>query len=414
MEYINVLRQGGLVKLWTGQVVSAIGDRLFELAVVWLAVDQVGARAGLFVVGGTLASLVFGLFGGVFADRWNRRIMMIATDLVRASVLFTLVGIVYMVQLQLWHLALATAVLGALNALFEPALYGSLPAIAKDYRSLQAANGLIDMTWRLSNTAGPALASLLLGTVSVGVLFLADGLTFLLSALAIFLIGGGYAWRSLPDEGSQQQSPLADLRDGVRILRGNKTLMWSYAIMTMQGNILWAMTFMVGVPLYVTQVLGLPVVMTGWIMTSYSIGNVLGSLIVGNMFVRRPVRMMYCGTVLWSLGFLVLIVGQSFPAALVGAFIASFGGPMEDVMQLLIIQRELPQRAIGKVYSMRMVFAEVGLAAGMLLSTIYSIVPVAQGMLFFTMIQLTAGVYGLVRFGSKSTPVTMSAAPAAN
>jgi MFS transporter, DHA3 family, macrolide efflux protein len=413
MEYISVLRQGSILKLWLGQVISAIGDRLFELAVVWLAVDQVGAQAGLFVVGGTVASLIFGLFGGVFADRWNRRTMMIATDIVRATVLTILVAIVAFGALQLWHLAIATTVLGALNALFQPALYGSLPTLAHDYRSLQAANGLIDMTWRLSNTMGPALASLLLGTVSVGVLFVADGLTFVLSAVAVFLIGGSYAWRAVPEDAAPQ-SPLADLRDGIRILRGHKVLLWSYAIMNMPGNILWAMTFVVGMPLYVTQVLGLPVVMTGWVMTAYSIGNVLGSLILGNMTVRWPIRVMYAGTILWSLGFLVLLVGQSFPATLLGAFIAAFGGPMEDVMQLLIIQRDLPKRAIGKVYSMGMVFAEFGLAAGMLLSTIYQVVPVAEGMAFFTMLQLTTGIYGFVRFGLKSEPINVNTAPLPN
>ena len=414
MEFVKVLRQRAIQQLWYGQVISAIGDRLFEVAVVWLAVEEVGERAGLIVVAGTLASLGFGVFGGVFADRWNRRTTMVISDLLRAGVLFSLVAIAVFAELQLWQLAVATTLLGALNALFEPALYASLPALSPDRRSLQAANGLIDMTWRISNTTGPAIAGVLLATTPVSLLFFADGLTFILSALAIYTIGRGYAWRPAR-EIEDQQSPVADLRDGVRVLSEHKVLLWSYIITSTQGNVMWALTFMVGIPLYVSDVLELDASAFGWIITSYGVGNVLSSFVLGNRSVRRHVVVMYAGTVLLSAGFLVMVIGGTFTAALIGAFLASLGGPLEDVMQLLIIQNELPPTVIGKVYSLRTVFEDVGFAAGLgLAALLYNALSVSDGIALVVLIQMSAGLYGIVRFGLRAQPLALDSKPVAN
>jgi MFS transporter, DHA3 family, macrolide efflux protein len=90
VDYFYALTQRRLFVLWIGQVLSAIGDQLFIVAAVWLAVQMAGRSAALVAAANFTAALVFGLLGGVYADRLNRRTVMIVVDLVRAAAVLTL------------------------------------------------------------------------------------------------------------------------------------------------------------------------------------------------------------------------------------------------------------------------------------------------------------------------------------
>src|SRR6185312_6312102 len=71
MNFLKALRLPQIALLWTSQVLSAIGDYFYTLAVLWIAVKTSGSAAGLVAGAGALTTIAFGLFGGVFADRWN-------------------------------------------------------------------------------------------------------------------------------------------------------------------------------------------------------------------------------------------------------------------------------------------------------------------------------------------------------
>jgi len=153
-----MLRQRHLAILWVSQVLSAIGDNLYTIAVLWTAVRVAGGRAGIVAAAGTVATLVFGMLGGVYADRWDRQRTMAAVDLLRAATVAVLPILAWRGMLQLWHLAAVAVVVSGLGALFDPALQASLPALVNDRQMLQATNGLMDMTRRLARAIGPSLA----------------------------------------------------------------------------------------------------------------------------------------------------------------------------------------------------------------------------------------------------------------
>jgi DHA3 family macrolide efflux protein-like MFS transporter len=90
LSVTHVFRQRHLALLWFSQLLSAVGDQLYEIAVVWLAVQLVANEAGFVLSAGALSRLVLGLLGGVYADRWNRRKTMLTVDLMRCGVVLTL------------------------------------------------------------------------------------------------------------------------------------------------------------------------------------------------------------------------------------------------------------------------------------------------------------------------------------
>ena len=91
MKTLSVLRRPDIFKLWISQLFSAIGDNFFDMAVVWIATQEVGAVAGLIVLAGSVPTLIFGIPGGVLVDRWDRRLTLAIVDGLRMSVLLVLV-----------------------------------------------------------------------------------------------------------------------------------------------------------------------------------------------------------------------------------------------------------------------------------------------------------------------------------
>src|SRR5260370_16418099 len=85
MGFFRVLKKPHLTVLWLSQVLSAMGNYFYEIAVMWTATKTVGGSAGLIIAAETTSMLVFGLLGGVYSDRWNRRTVMVMVDLLRSS-----------------------------------------------------------------------------------------------------------------------------------------------------------------------------------------------------------------------------------------------------------------------------------------------------------------------------------------
>src|SRR5207245_1650431 len=100
-----------------------------------------GSGAGIIVAAESVSMLVFGLLGGVYADRWNRRTVMISVDIMRAVAVAILPLLALTGALQLWHLVVVAIIVGSLSSLFDPALQASLPTLAGDTQTLQATNG---------------------------------------------------------------------------------------------------------------------------------------------------------------------------------------------------------------------------------------------------------------------------------
>jgi len=396
LEFIRVLRQRDVLLLWIGKLVSAIGDKFFDIAVVWIATKEVGAAAGGVVVAGTIASLIFWLLGGVYADRWNRRSTMIATDVLRALVLLWLVVIMMTGQLQLWHIGVITAILSALNALFQPALIASLPEIVPDTRQLQATNALMDITTRVAMSIAPVLAGYLLALTTAENLFLFDALTFIISAVALYAIGGKYKWKT---DNAKQKDIRADIIEGFRLIVAHRPLAWGIFLVIFSLNIVWSLFYIIGIPLYAQQVLGGDALAFGMIATAYGVGNVVGGFIIGNLQTDRRLLLLFGGNLVLGFGFVILALSASLPLAMLGAFFASFGGPMTDVTLLVLMQKELPSGTIGKTYSLRMIVSDIGSMIGLGVAPLfYAVFDIQTGMFLCAVATAIIGIIGLIRF----------------
>lgn len=406
MAFLKVLRVRHLALLWVSQVLSAMGDYFYEIAVMWIAIKMVGGAAGIVVVAETGAGLLFGLLGGVYADRWNRRTTMVVVDVLRAMAVATLPFVALAGTLPLWYLVIVAVIVGSLGALFDPALQASLPALTGDTQTLQATNGLMDVTRRLARMLGPSLAGVLIAFIPLTHFFTLDAISFGISALTVFSLGRRYAWKALRGEHGDEISPtrgisgiMKEIGGAFWLVQRHTLLLWAIMANGLAA-VVWGMAFIVGVPLLAANALKGGVGAYGLIVGAYGVGNVASNLVVGSLRIRRRGLTIFLGKLILGIGFLLLANSVNLWMALLCAAFAAIGGPMGDIISVTMIQTDLPSDQIGKVFSLFMMVESAGLSLGLILAApLYALLNVRMVIDLSALLELTVAVLGLLRFG---------------
>ena len=352
--YLQLIRGNRSFRyLWAGQVISLTGDwfNLIASAALIATLTQSGtAIGGLFVVR-MLAPFLVSPFAGVVADRYNRRAILIITDVLRC---FVVLGFLLVREPQhVWLIYALTAVQAASQGFYFPAWNALLPDITKP-GEVGIANALSSATWSVMLAFGSALGGLVAGAVGVYPAFVIDGLTFILSALILLRMPYQPTLKHASD-----RSFAAGIRqyiDGLSYLRRHIDT-FSIAI---QKAILGF--FIIGF-FQVAQVTiaeqHFPIgeggsISMGLIYVMAGIGSGL-SPILGRNWARdrdRRLRLMIAfGYVCASAGFLICSTLISLPVVLFGALLRGVGGGLVWVLGTQLLLQIVPNEVRGRVFS---------------------------------------------------------------
>src|SRR5215203_3682963 len=200
----HLLKNARFLRLWIGQGTSFLGDAVSMVALVVLVVQVTGSASA---VGGALVARLLPALAsplaGVLADRLDRRLILVASDLARAGLV---VGLV------LATIYVLVFLLGLARTLFNPTVRAAFPSVVGG-GDLTRANALITGTFSVSETAGPALGGVLVATVGVDAAFVLDAATYLISAAMLSLIP-----LPRPEREEQEAGFGEDLRSGFAYL----------------------------------------------------------------------------------------------------------------------------------------------------------------------------------------------------
>jgi MFS family permease len=183
--------------LWSGQAISFVGDAAFIVALGWRVTDLTGRASSLGYVLAlqSLAMLTTLLLGGVLADRYPRRLLMICSDLARAVVVAIFFAIDATGHLSLPAILILAACFGLADGFFQPAFSGIVPLMVET-ELLPSASSWLGIARQGSAVVGPAIAASLYGTVGPSTVWAIETLSFLVSAAAVWLARP----RTIPDE----------------------------------------------------------------------------------------------------------------------------------------------------------------------------------------------------------------------
>ena len=365
MFVLSPLTRRPIAELWTGQVLAATGAEFYAVAVVWVAADLIGRDAGYLSAlqaGGLLAG---SLFGGIITDRWRHGTTMIAADLVRAALVFTLslAGLMHAMSLPLL-VAIAGSV-SLITASFDPSLQATLPVLAPDPVLRHATNGLFDATKRMARIMGPSLIALVNGILPTGQFFTVTAATFLLSALAVRLVTRRLGTEPPHRAETGAAAVIDSVVGGFRALRGHPVVIYGL-LAGLIANGTWAMGYLLGMVLYLRETSADPLTSYGLMMTAYGIGNVASNLILASLGPGRPALRLVTSKLVFGLGILLLPLGHGQAWLMAVAGCAAINGPLGDLAMLHLLQTCFPPQRLAQVYRMQMCTVSAGMFAAYL------------------------------------------------
>lgn len=340
---VGALRERNFRLLFIGQSVSALGNALVPVALVFAILDLTHSPADLgYVLGAEAAAqVVFLLAGGVIADRLSRRAVMLGADSVRGCAEAALGVLLITGQPSVWLIAALAAVQGTAGALFMPASTGLTPAVVSQ-ANLQQANQIQQVTSSGAGVAGPALAGLLVVAASPGWAILADAVSFGVSVAFLATLDLTAAPRL------SRQRFVTDLREGWDEFR-SRTWLWTIVAVSAVFNFLITAYFVLGPVVSQRSYGGAAAWAT--VATVGGVGSVAGGLLALRLRPRHPLRLAVSASCLLPLPSLAFAAGLPVPAIAVAAALAGTGLIVFYSQFITTMQRQVPERTLSRVSS---------------------------------------------------------------
>lgn len=386
---LRVFGNRGFTLLWTAQLVSTIGTALTSLAASILIYRLTGSAlsVGLMLMATAAPSLLVGLLAGVFVDRYDRKRIMIISDVLRALLV---AAIPVLVTLHIGWLYVAVALTSAIGQFFEPAHASVLPEVASD-EELAAANSLIAISAFGSTAIGFAASGLIASRLPIAWAFYLDALTFLFSAVCILLI------RIKPQAASEPTSAavvMRNLRAGVRFLLDNAMLR-SLLVTSAPVLIGFGLSNALLLP-FAHQALKASEFEYGLQEGLTSVGFVVGSLLMANLADRwREGQWIAVSFIGMALAGIAYAYTSSVPLAIVIITLSGFLNAPSSIARRLVIQRHTPREMRGRVNSAFFVSRDVLFLVGMGAAGLADVLDIRLLYLLSALLILVSGIWVL-------------------
>jgi MFS family permease len=355
----GVLAERPFRLLWLGRTSSLLGDALIPVALAFAVLQELDASAGelgLVLAAFSVSRVAFTLVGGVWADRLERRFVMIACDAIRATVELFTFAMLLAGAMELWMFAATAALFGAASAFFGPASTGLVAETVSRPR-LQQASALISLSESGAKIAGPAVSGLLVAAVGPAWVFALDGATFLASAA--FLLGMRIPRRVPPP----RQHFFADLAVGWKEVTGRSWL-WTSLLVVSVANLCGVSFYVLGPVVFADELGG--AADWGLALAVAACGQFIGSAVALRWRPSRPVRAAYLVYAATALPPLTLVA--PFPPVIVGiaAGVSLAGIVIGNAIWEATLQERIPGDRLARVdsydYLVSLVFTPLGFA----------------------------------------------------
>jgi DHA3 family tetracycline resistance protein-like MFS transporter len=346
--------------LWTGMTVSMIGDGIYLVAIAW-QVLQIENRPGALALVGiawSLPQVVLVLASGALADRFDRRVLMIAGDVIRLVAIATLGILSLNDQLTIPLVLGLVLVYGAGQAVFQPAFSSITPTIVPDDLLVQA-NSLGHLVRPFAMTlVGPLVGGALVAWFSPGVAFLVDATTFAFSALMILLMRTRHQAKADDEE---ETSFLGEIAEGLRYVRRTRWLVIAMVGATVSLLAVWG-PWETLVPIVVKNDLGGEASSLGFVFGAGGVGAVVAAGFFGQRgtLPRKPLTAMYLAWALGMLGTAGFGLVTTVWQAMAVAFVTEGSITYLVVVWVTLVQRLVPDRLLGRVFALDWMISTMG------------------------------------------------------
>jgi MFS family permease len=317
---LGALRHRNYRLFFTGQIVSTVGTWMQSVAMPWLALELThsGVLVGLVLAAQFTPILVAGQFGGIVADRFHKRNVLLSTQTAFTVPPFVLFVLTATGHAQYWMVIVAAVAAGIINVFDVPARQAFIVEMVGK-RDLTNAIALNSSVFNASAVIGPSLAGVVIALVGVPLCFLANSVSYLGSIVALLLM------RDLPhrEPPAREKRFLAHLAEGADYAR--RTPEVGGLLVTVAVFSLFAMNRSTLLPLFADQVLGVGAQGFGFLLAAMGLGAVAGALTLAFFpeLGANPRRQLWVAAI-WVAALLEFSVSRIFVMSLVTLFVAGY------------------------------------------------------------------------------------------
>ncbi len=358
-SYLGLFRRNtALSQLLIGEFISGIGDWLYLVAVLVVVYSESNSPVLLGIIGAAriLPYVLLSVPAGIVADRFDRRMVLLVTDVARGVLMVALAASVALGASTLVIIALSILA-ACFSTFFGPAIASLLPTLVSE-DDLGPANSAWATLDNVAFIIGPAIAGILLAVGGLEVAFLLNAVSF--AVVAVILWRLKVPERAVPAdtrEGEEEQP--VGWRDLARPMAGPFIL---DAATSFVGGGLGVLTVVIAI-----DVLGAGEAGTGWLQAATGVGGVVAGVAGGALLARRLSVPLLIGGVVGGIGFAWLALSGSLVTAMLAIGIAVAGLLLLDIVNTTLIQRMVPDALRGRAMGILQTSSAITYSLGSLL-----------------------------------------------
>jgi MFS family permease len=348
---VSLWEHPDFLKLWVGQTVSKLGSVVTRTALPLVALLTLGAgplQLAYVVISQSLAVLVVGLVAGAWVDRLRRRPILIATDVIRAALLFSVPVAQALGALRLEQLYVVAFLEGCLATLFQSAYPAYVPSLIGVERVVEG-NAKLATSSSIAEVGGPSLAGALVQIVSAPFAILVDAFSYIVSAISLLMIRAREPARPPRDTTAHVGREIVEGLSTVR----RHPVVFPLAARSIIGHVSGAF-YGVLYSIYLLQELHLDPFLLGIVISAGGVGS-----LVGSVFAQRVVKAIGLGpAVIWMaagsslIGVLTPLAQGPVVLATIMVFLPQLIGDglqtIEGVAEISLVQGLIPDRILGR------------------------------------------------------------------
>ena len=345
-QWLQGLKNPLFARLYLAQTINLVGDSLTWVGLALLAFELAGAQAGTVLAGAltlrVTAFVVLAPIAGSFADRVDRKRLMVTTHLARMIIVCLLPFVT-----QIWQIYAIILLLNVFYAFFAPTYTATIPLVTTEAERSQAI-ALSSATYQLLGVLGPGLAGSVAAFVGTRQVFFLDAITFLLATILIVTLPGQLMVTQHQQTAKTVNRTLEDIRMGTVCLFTDPPI--RYALILQLVAAIAGAEILVNTVGYVQGVLQFGKIEYGWVMAAFGIGATLASVGLGNFQQRvSPMLWTSIGAVLITLALLPANFAN-LGGLLVLWMIAGIGQTLVNVPTQTLIANRVAVEVQGRVY----------------------------------------------------------------
>lgn len=361
-----------------GQIISLFGNAVLRFALPLYLLNQTGSAALFGVVSACafIPMIVLSPVGGIFADRVNKRNIMVVLDFVTAVLVLVVILLLGKVNIVVLLLC-ALFILYGINGAYQPAVQASIPALLKGEHIMQG-NAVINLVSSFTGLIGPVIGGALFGFYGIMPILYVCVICFLLSAVMEIFIQIPFEKKAA--KGNIFAIGYGDLKESFRYMHKEQPIIMQFSLAIAAINMILSALVIIGLPIIVTQLLGFDQEMAnrlyGYAQGALAMGSLCGGMGAGLLAKRlKPQKgyllLLYDGLTLLPIGIAIMLPFKamlSYGIILVSCFCMMFLATLFSIQIMSCLQSMVPESLIGKVISCAMC---IGMCASPLGQAIY-------------------------------------------